>query len=214
MNTRIPLALWLVAVGGSCAAAQDWFYFPSTFSHDPATGRRVTQFAPADPAIVAHQQPLVRSGFRQQQSVIRAGGSLDSYNAVDRYGETVRPYGEWLYPYRPYSVPYDAWGPPYGGANGQYSGQQRYNGPPPIYGPGAFGFPLGAAVPPAAPPAVPPDGAAPAAPGTVRAFSQERSRINGLFDGQGIPGDDGHYLDQQRRLEQLNDRRFYYRIPD
>jgi hypothetical protein len=202
--------LLLTLASAACGTASaDWFFAPSTFSHSPQTGERVTQFAPIPPVYWQERPDYLRSGLRQTRSVIRTGRSLDSYHAVDRYGEEIRPYGEWLFPYRPYSVPYPAWGPPYGGFNGQFSGEfarqgfsrdprwnNQWSGGSNWTGPGSNsggGFwPQGGHNNP------------------VESQSHVEQRINGLFDGQGIPGDDGHYLDQPRRLEQMNDREFFF----
>ena len=209
----------LIAATLCQVAVADWFFMPSTYSHSPVTGERVEQYAPIPPVVVYQRPDYTRSGYRQSRSTIRAGGSIDNYHIVEQFGETVRPYGEWLYPYRPYSTPYDAWGPPYGGVNGDYYGdaylrsgdggryydhrgrddyrergyrdrefhrddyrrgdRDRFRDRDRYY------------------------------EDSTRARSREYGRYNGLYDGRGIPGDDEHYLDQPRRLEQMNDRDFY-----
>lgn len=200
----------LSAVCAASAAAGDWIYLPSTYSNSPETGQRVTQYAPLPPVYAPQREDYVRSGFRQQRSTIRAGGTLDNYHIVDRWGEPIRPYGEWLYPNRPYAVPYDYWGPPFGGVNGEFEGESHY-----ALSPGGRPLRRGGAGPRGGWP----EGAGPRRGDwqhgrdfrrPLDAYDRSRSRINGLFDGQGIPGDDEHYRDPPRRLE-VPDRDFFYR---
>lgn len=101
----------------SYARAADWILSPSTYTHDPATGRRVTQFAPLPDVFAVDDPSYVKSGFRYTQSNRRGpdGSAGERLHIVEEWGREVRPYEEWQYPYRPYSVPYQAWGPPYGG---------------------------------------------------------------------------------------------------
>jgi hypothetical protein len=131
-----------VAMSGVLRAA-DWVSAPSYFTHDPQTGRRVTQYAPVPPVYASNYQ---KSVYRQTRSSLQVGDSIDMYHQVNEYGHAVRPYGEWRFPYRPYSVPYGLWGPPYaglyggfgyGGYGGGYGGgYQRY---PNFPGIGGFG---------------------------------------------------------------------------
>lgn len=211
--TILALSLIVLSIASESALAGNWMFRPSTYSHSPVTGDRVTQYAPIPPVIIQQDPSYTRSGYRQSRSTIRAGGSTDNYHIVEQYGQNIRPYGEWLYPYRPYSTPYDAWGPPFGGVNGEYSGEaylrggvdrrRDYRGD---YrddyrrddryrddfrrderGRGDYRY-------------------------DDRAFdarSRDQGRYNGLFDGRGIPGEDEHYLDQPSRLDQMNDREFY-----
>ena len=90
---------------------------PSTYTHDVASGQRVTQFAPIDAPTTAITQPLRTSGYTHFRSTIAYGQSADNYHRVEEWGDPVRPYGEWRFPYRPYSTPYPNWGQPYGGLN-------------------------------------------------------------------------------------------------
>jgi hypothetical protein len=196
---------------GNLAAAGDWMFLPSTYSHDWRSGHRVTQFAPIPPVIVYQRPDYLKSGYRHQRSTINAGGSQDNYHIVDQFGGEVRPYGEWLFPFRPYSVPYDAWGPPFGGVNGEFYGDEFRRGYPSIRG----GRPTWGDFGAVGPEAESMNGAD--AYGThprnsrFDAYGRVRERYNGLFDGRQIPGEDEHYLDHPRRLEQMNDREFYYR---
>jgi hypothetical protein len=209
----LTLSAALIALRTSAADARDWMYLPSTYSHDWQSGQRVTQFAPVPPVIVYQRPDYLKSGFRHQRSTINAGGSQDNYITVDQYGGEVRPYGEWLFPYRPYSVPYDAWGPPFGGVNGEYFGDEFRRGFPAVRG-GRGGFnDFGAAAMGGAQYGIDAYGGAGGRRNDGRFESQRQmgGRYNGLFDGRGIPGDDEHYLNQPRRLEQMNDREFFSR---
>lgn len=133
------------------ASAQSWLFKPSTFSHDPATGARVTQFAPKEPALVRADGTYLQSGYRHMRFGIRAGDSVDRLHVVQTWGagEAIRPYGEWQFPFRagatpygpwgnprgPWTMPYDSWVNPYGQWN-RYPYSRRgpgYGGP---YGPG------------------------------------------------------------------------------
>lgn len=118
MNVRrFPAGLCLVfaAVTVTSSYGQEWLTAPSFYSHSPETGDRVAQYAP-DPTVEKPYDPsYLRSGYRQFQSTIRAGRSVDNYHIVEEWGRPVRPYGEWLHPFRPYSVPYQLWGAPYQG---------------------------------------------------------------------------------------------------
>lgn len=207
--TRILASLLLAISVTTTATAGDWIFRPSTFSHDPATGERVTQFAPIEPVLVPPRADYLRSGRRQLRSTIRAGNSLDVYNVVDQYGDDIRPYGEWLYPYRPYAVPYDGWGPPFGGVNGEIQRDESFRGGPR----GRF------------------DGGRYYDRGyndrgirdggyrdgydrrrdPVDARSEVRERFNGLYDSRDIPGDDEHYRDIPSRLDRMDDREFFSR---
>ena len=206
------LSLVVLSIPTQSAVAGNWMFLPSTYSHSPVTGERVNQYAPIPPVVVYEDASYTRSGYRQSRSTIRAGGSVDNYHVVEQYGQNIRPYGEWLYPYRPYATPYDVWGPPFGGVNGEYYGDaylrggddgRRYDVRRDDYRRDDryrddryrddyrrerdYRY-------------------------DDRSFDariREQGRYNGLFDGRGIPGDDEHYLDQPRRLEQLNDREFY-----
>ena len=108
----ILTALALTAIQLPTAEATDWIFMPSTYSHDPQTGQRVTQYAPVEPVLVEVRSDYVKSGYRHTQSRIRVGGSSDNLHITEEWGRPVRPYGEWQHPFRPYSVPYDLWGPP------------------------------------------------------------------------------------------------------
>ena len=125
--TGTPLSRWnviaaitiIAALSVGNASAADWLTMPGQFSHDPASGQRIGQYAAKRPATTAAPPPVRTSGFTHTRSSLHYGQSADNYFRVERYGDgpAVRPFGEWRFPYRPFSVPYDAWGPPYGGLN-------------------------------------------------------------------------------------------------
>jgi hypothetical protein len=123
---------YLMLIGDS-VVAQDWLTYPGSYSHDPVTGQRATQYAEKKPAYAAQPSDYRTSGFRHFRSTIQAGESADNYYRVDRWGPPVRPYGEWLFPNRPYAVPYNQWGPPNAGGFGGGLG----------FGGGGFGPGLG-----------------------------------------------------------------------
>jgi len=120
-----PFRILLVAVAcgvGAPAAAADWIFAPSTFTHDPQTGDRLGKVAEPPPQIVYPTGDFVRSGYRQNRSTIRTPLGADNLHIVEEWGRPVRPYGEWQYPYRPFSVPYSQWGPPFYGMYQFYRG--------------------------------------------------------------------------------------------
>ncbi|MGI9472181.1 MAG: hypothetical protein ACR2NZ_11640 [Rubripirellula sp.] len=109
---------------------------PSSYSHDPATGSRVSQFAPIE-APTAPQAPNFRtSGYTHTRSSLNYGQSADNYHRVEEWGDPVRPYGEWRFPQRPFSTPYQNWGPPFAGLNLGFGG---FYGPHGGSGRGGFG---------------------------------------------------------------------------
>jgi hypothetical protein len=112
--TSFVVALALASFAPSARGA-DWILAPSTFTHDPQTGQRVTQFAPIEPVFVETAPDYRKSGYRHNRSSIYSGDGADHHHIVEEWGRPVRPYGEWLFPYRPYSVPYHLWGAPYAG---------------------------------------------------------------------------------------------------
>jgi len=120
LHPWIPALLGVLFLTTSACAA-DWILAPSTFTHDPETGKRVTQYAPIGPFYWPQRADYRQSGYRHHRSTLRAGGSADHMHVVEEWGRPIRPYGEWRFPYRPYSVPYDLWGEPYGGLNYNYN---------------------------------------------------------------------------------------------
>ncbi len=136
-KTRLILTLLVVASCSGATLAADWIVAPSYYTHDPATGQRVSQYKPIPPVYVYGRADYMRSGYRHTRSSIQAGGSADHLHIVEEWGRPIRPYGEWRFPYRPYSVPYSLWGAPYAGLN--------FGG----YWPGGY-YPGGPTVPPGA----------------------------------------------------------------
>lgn len=145
MNSPLVLSIFVILLAASqCARAGDWMTWRSTYTHDPATGHRVEQYAiPVEP-LAPDQGNLVRSGYRHYRSTIQAGQSADNLHTVVEWGRPVMPYEHWRFPYRPYGAPYDAWGPPTPGvlSNFNYAAyppHQHPHGPPGVPGPGSGG---------------------------------------------------------------------------
>jgi hypothetical protein len=108
----------LAATSSACIAAAEtsWIFRTSTYSHDPATGNRVNQYAAEKPAYVRTDPTYQESAYRHSRSGFQAGDSFDFLHTVETWGqgENIRPYGEWLYPYRAGATPYGPWGNPQG----------------------------------------------------------------------------------------------------
>ena len=98
------------------ARADSWIFRRSSFTHDPATGDRVVQYARPETPYVWGDATYRQSAYRHQRSTIRVGGSADHTHIVETWGagETIRPYGEWQRPYRAGATPYGPWGNPRG----------------------------------------------------------------------------------------------------
>jgi hypothetical protein len=95
----------------------DWIFLPSLYTHDPGTGRRVTQYQPIPPVYLPFDPTYQESGFHYTQQILRGPhGSVDALHMVQSWGEgyQIRPYGEWEYPYRAGATPYGPWGNPQG----------------------------------------------------------------------------------------------------
>ena len=95
---------------------------PSTYTHDPASGSRVSQFAPTPKPESNQVSDFRTSGYTHTRSSLNFGASADNYHRVESWGDPVRPYGEWRFPFRPYSTPYANWGAPYAGLNSGFGG--------------------------------------------------------------------------------------------
>jgi hypothetical protein len=135
MRRQLVLAAAVaIALGGLRAArADDWIFLPSYYTHDPATGQRVAQFAPVVTPCVEIDPTYQRSGYVHNESTLQVGDSAVHTHIVETWGQgtNIRPYDEWLYPYRPGATPYNpGWGS--GGPGANASGGVM--GP---YGPGA-----------------------------------------------------------------------------
>ena len=98
------------------AEAASWIFQPSSFTHNPATGKRVAQFAPNKVPYVRSDPSFRQSAYRNHRSTINVGGSADRLHIVETWGEgeAIRPYGEWQRPYREGATPYGPWGNPQG----------------------------------------------------------------------------------------------------
>ena len=116
MRRHLALAVALsAALVGSLEAQTSWIFRRSSFSHDPATGKRVIQYAPNEARYVRVDLTYQQSVYRHHRSTIRGGDSADRMHMVERWGEEpVRPYGEWERPYREGATPYGPWGNPQG----------------------------------------------------------------------------------------------------
>ncbi len=112
----IQLAVLLLALT-NVLSGSDWLTLPSTYTHDAARGKRVSQFTAIENPTTTTVPNFRTSGYTHTRSRLGFGGSIDNYHRVEEWGEPVRPYGEWQRPFRPGSVPYSLWGPPFGGLN-------------------------------------------------------------------------------------------------
>ena len=112
----------------SVAHATDWLTLPSSYSHDPATGSRVSQFAPIEAPTAPQVANFRSSGYTHTRSSLNYGQSADNYHRVEEWGDPVRPYGEWRFPQRPFSTPHPNWGPPFAGFNLGFGGFWPYGG--------------------------------------------------------------------------------------
>ena len=112
----VLLALFLPAAPGVAPGQTSWIFAPSYFSHDAATGQRVTQYAPPQTAYYRSDPTYLQSGYRHDHIRIPAGDSSDNYHIVETWGagEFIRPYGEWLRPFRAGATPFGPWGNPQG----------------------------------------------------------------------------------------------------
>jgi hypothetical protein len=110
------LALLPLTLAVAANVHADWIFLASTYSHNPATGERVNQYAQPAPSYNLSDDTYVRSGFRHNHISIQAGGSQDHMHVVETWGrgEWIRPYGEWERPYRAGATPYGPWGNPQG----------------------------------------------------------------------------------------------------
>jgi hypothetical protein len=109
------LIVFSVIVVSQASMAADWLVLPSQYTHDPATGLRVSQYAPTPTPTGPLATDFRSSGYTHLRSSLNFGQSADNYHRVQQWGPPVQPYGEWRFPNRPYSVPYSQWGAPYAG---------------------------------------------------------------------------------------------------
>jgi len=113
-HTLIETALAICAVSLFCGS--DWGFRPSYYTHDPATGQRVSQYAQPAPSYGLAASNYQQSGYRHNTTSIRGPNGSDHMHIVETWGDgaNIRPYGEWLYPYRAGATPYGPWGNPQG----------------------------------------------------------------------------------------------------
>ena len=163
MKRHLILPLVVSAIAAATAipsevAAKEvdsWIFRRSTYSHDPITGRRVSQYAPPKTPFARNDSTYRESGYRHIRSSLRGpDGSADRTHVVQTWGagESIRPYGEWQRPFRngatpygpwgnpqgPWTTPFDSWNNPYGQWN-RYPYGYRY--PYPHYGSGSVTVP-------------------------------------------------------------------------
>ncbi len=138
------------APAASQPCVDSWIFMRGRYTHDPATGARVAQYAMKPPIEPLDDPRDVTSGYSRNRIVLRGGdGSVDTYYRVTSYGngrggldaEWERFHDAWrgstvaggtydaFYP--PYAYP--GYGTPYGGP---YGGGYGGGG----YGPGAPGY--------------------------------------------------------------------------
>lgn len=109
MQRSAPIVVIVLLFAANAHA--DWLTARSTYTHEPTTGGRVSQFAPIELPTAA-AQPISSSGFSHFRSTLNFGTSADNYFRVDKWGEPVQPFGAFRFPFRPFSTPYANWGPP------------------------------------------------------------------------------------------------------
>lgn len=135
---------------GNCEPAS-WIFQPSTFSHDPATGARVAQYARVAPVEDLPDPRHVTSGYRRTRTVIRGvDGSVDASYQVQNFAngrggldaEWERFHDAWRQSYLSGSfynqngAGFGPYGPGFGGPG---FGQPGFGYPP--YGHPGYGYP-------------------------------------------------------------------------
>jgi len=188
---RRPIAGLLAGLALLCTAgaarADSWLFRPSTYSHDPLTGRRVNQYRPEEPAYVWLDPTYMRSGYRHIRMSFRGpGGSFDHTHIVQTWGagEWIRPYGEWQFPFRAGATPYGPWGNPQGPWTLPY--ESWYN-PYGLWNPYRWAYPV-----PYAPRGRRPGGAGPHHPGPTPYGPAPHSPFGPGGHGRGGGGWGGH----------------------
>ncbi len=140
-HLSLLIASATVALALASAAESSWIFRPSKYTHSPATGERVDQYAAKKPAVVRSDPTYMQSGYRHHRITERGiGGTANRMHMVETWGagDMIRPYGEWLFPYRagatpygpwgssrgPWTMPFDSWSNPYGLGRLPYYGHQ------------------------------------------------------------------------------------------
>ncbi|MGO8749665.1 MAG: hypothetical protein ACLQNE_27230 [Thermoguttaceae bacterium] len=131
MRRQLVLVVGLTLLAPFTAAAEtNWIFRASYYSHDPATGQRVIQYAPEQAAVFRIDPTYQQSAYRQNHTSLHVGNNYDEMDVVETWGRgTVRPYGEWLYPYRPGATPYGPWQNPQGPGTMPYGAWGNPQGP-------------------------------------------------------------------------------------
>src|SRR5262245_52383456 len=91
MQSRLPLyfaAAILAALSALAtrASAADWLTAPSTYTHDPTTAQRVTQYTPIGPYYYYARPDYLKSGYRNLRSTIDLGNSSDNLVITEEWG--------------------------------------------------------------------------------------------------------------------------------
>ncbi len=104
---RIFLTIVLTVSASTALAGEgDWIFYPGDYTHEPYTGKRVTQFAPDPVAYYAHGRNYQKSGYRYNNSTLRIGNSVDRYSTVETWGNGAVALGSTLL-FQPYDNRWD-----------------------------------------------------------------------------------------------------------
>jgi len=100
MRILLTIVVILTATN-SLAGEGNWLFMPGDYTHDPYTGKRVTQFAPDPTAYYAFGRNYQKSGYRYNNSTLRIGNSADRYSTVETWGNGAVALGSTLL-FQPY----------------------------------------------------------------------------------------------------------------
>ncbi len=117
MRQHLLAVVLLSLLGGTARADGSWIFQPSTYSHDPQTGTRVTQYQAEPPVYGPADSTYQQSAYIHKRTALwGVDGSVERRHYVETWGagEAIRPYGEWEYPFRAGATPYGPWGNPSG----------------------------------------------------------------------------------------------------
>ena len=88
------VASCVIMLGNAPATASHWAFRQAQFTHDPATGQRVTQYSESAPAYVRVDPTYQQSGQIWQNIRIRSeNGGVDRIRLFERWGDP------WYYGY-------------------------------------------------------------------------------------------------------------------